>query len=111
MDKWNKMKEELDLLNKKSFKGKNSIESANVLSEIDSTNKREDMFNVIKELYKFSKKALNLAKPSDSANRQDVSNIEEVIKKLEEAVKSGKLTQEQADARLGDFQKFKGLTR
>ena len=38
-------------------------------------------------------------------------NIEEVIKKLEEAVKSGKLTQEQADARLGDFQKFKGLTR
>ena len=38
-------------------------------------------------------------------------NIEEVIKKLDEAVKSGKLTQEQADARLGDFQKFKGLTR
>ena len=38
-------------------------------------------------------------------------DIEEVIKKLEEAVKSGKLTQEQADARLGDFQKFKGLTR
>ena len=81
MDKWNKMKEDLDLLNKKSFKGKKTIESANVLSEIDSTNKREDMFNIIKELYMFSKKALNLAKPSDSASGQDVSNIEEVIKK------------------------------
>ena len=81
MEKWNEMKEELEKLNKKSFKGKSVIESANVLSEIDSTNRREDMFNVIKELYKFSKKALNLAKPLDSAGGHEVSGIEEVIKK------------------------------
>jgi cob(I)alamin adenosyltransferase len=74
MEKWNKMKEELELINKKSFKGKSTIESATVLSDIDTTNKRDDMFTVIKELYNLSKK---LAKP----NKQDTSNIEEVIKK------------------------------
>ena len=77
MEKWNKMKEELELINKKSFKGKSTIESATVLSDIDTTNKRDDMFAVIKELYNLSKNVLKLAKPS----KQDTSNIEEVIKK------------------------------
>ena len=77
MEKWNKMKEELELINKKSFKGKSMIESATVLSDIDTTNKRDDMFAVIKELYNFSKNALKLAKPSE----QETSTIEEVIKK------------------------------
>ena len=36
MEKWNKMKEELELINKKSFQGKSTIESATVLSDIDT---------------------------------------------------------------------------
>ena len=82
MDKWNMMKEELELLNKNGLKGKNTIESAKVVTDTDTTNRREDLFTVIKDLYKFSRKALNLAKPSENACvQQDISNIEEVIKK------------------------------
>ena len=70
------MEDELEAINRKSFKGKNSIESAKVLSDIETTNKREGMFIVVKELYAFSKRALNLAK-----SVQDTQNLEEIIKK------------------------------
>lgn len=81
MERWNEMKEELEILNQKSLKGKSTLESAKVLSDIDNTNKKDDMFFVIKELYSFSKKALNLAKLSETASGHDTSNLEDVIKK------------------------------
>ena len=81
MERWNEMKEELEIINKKSFKGKSTLESAKVLSDIDNTNKRDDMFSVIKALYNFSKKALNLAKLPETTTGYDTSNLEDVIKK------------------------------
>ena len=71
------MTDELEALNKTGFKGEKTIESVKVLTDLQTTNSsRKDMFNLIKELYKFSKKVLNLAKPSTN-----VTNIEETIKK------------------------------
>ena len=81
MERWNEMKEELEILNQKSLKGKSTLESAKVLSDIDNTNKKDDMFSVIKKLYNFSKKALNLAKLSETASGHDTSNLEDVMKK------------------------------
>ena len=52
-----KLEEELDVINN-SLKGKKTIESASVLTDIPSNNSKDDMFNIIKELYNFSKKAL-----------------------------------------------------
>ena len=81
MERWNKMKEELEILNLKSLKGKSTLESAKVLIDIDSTNKRDDMFSIIKKLYNFSKKALDLARLSETTSGHDTSNLEDVIKK------------------------------
>lgn len=91
MKRWNEMKEELEIINKKSLKGKSTIEGATVLGDIDTTNKRDDLFSVIKELYNFSRKALNLAKPSETTNGHDTSNLEDVIKKQLEDVLPGLL--------------------
>ena len=79
MEEWVKMKDELDNLNKNSTKGKKTLESANTIQDIDSTNTREYLFNVVKDLYKFSKKVISSSKPR--ANEQDATNIEETIKK------------------------------
>ena len=81
MEQWNKMKEELERINNKGFKGKSTIESAKVLSDIDNTNKRDDMFTLIKELYTTAKKYLDLAKPSETTNGHGIpNNLEEIIK-------------------------------
>ena len=79
MEEWIKMKDELENLNKNSTKGRKTLESANTLQDIDSTNTREYLFNVVKDLYNFSKKVVNSSKPG--ANEQDATNIEETIKK------------------------------
>ena len=54
-----RMTEELETLNKKSFKGTCTIESATSVSDINTNNGREHLFNVTKELYGFSKKILH----------------------------------------------------
>ena len=80
MDTWNKMNEELLRIMKTGIKGKKSFECANSLVDIDTSNKREDLFVLAKELYTFSKKALNIAKPIETPNGQDSpSNIEDII--------------------------------
>ena len=81
MEQWNKMKEELKRINDKGFRGKSTIESAKVLSDIDSNNKRDDMFTLIRDLYNIAKKSLDHAKPSETTNGHGIpNNLEDIIK-------------------------------
>jgi len=64
MDDLNKLKEELNLVNKNSFKGKKTINQANDLSEIDPRNGKKTIFKVCKELYIVATKAIDQAKTS-----------------------------------------------
>ena len=81
-----RMADELETLNKKSFKGTCTIESAKCISDIATGNSREQLFNVVKDLYDFTKKVLNSIQTIQSADAknpvQDSSQtIENAIKK------------------------------
>ena len=75
------MAEELEELNVKSLKGTFTIENAKSVSDIPGSNSREHLFKVIKDLFTFSKKALNLAKPDANLVGQDKETLENIIKK------------------------------
>lgn len=76
------MTEELDNLNKKSLKGTYTIESANAVADIPTNNSREHLFKVVKELFSFSKKALNFVQSSDmKISGHDSEIMENIIKK------------------------------
>ena len=79
--------EELEVINR-SVKGKNSISEANILTDISSNNKREDMFHVIKELYTFSYKILNSVNlTSPQVNVPDVNDGQTKTEELTSTVK------------------------
>ena len=75
-----KLNEELEVINK-SLKGKKPIESVNVLSDLPTNNSKEDLINVIKELYKFAKKALSHIPSDCSGTSENVKGLENMIKK------------------------------
>lgn len=61
-DDWIKeLEEELETINN-SIKGKKSLQSVKVVADISTQNSREDLLNISKELFKFSKKVLNTLK-------------------------------------------------
>jgi hypothetical protein len=59
LDAMKRLEEELEVINKTSLKGK-TIEAAKLLSDLQSTNSREILFNTMKELYKWTKKTLKV---------------------------------------------------
>ena len=76
-----KLNEELEVINK-SLKGRKTIESANTLSDVPTNNNKDDMFNVMKELYKFAKKALShVSSDTTGLVACDNSGLEDLIKK------------------------------
>ena len=76
------MTDELEALNKKSLKGTFTIESAKAVAEIPPNNTREHLFKVVKDLFAFSKKALDLVKTSNmKSTEQDNQTLENIIKK------------------------------
>ena len=79
MEIWNEMNEELLQIMKNGIKGKKLLECANSLADIETSNKREDLFVLAKELYKFSKKALDRTKPSQMTGQDNINSIEEII--------------------------------
>jgi len=77
------MTDELEQLNKNSFIGTCTLESAKAVTGIASSNSRERLFNVVKDLFAFSKKALTLVKSSDeNTTGQDNQNLEEILRKV-----------------------------
>ena len=58
---------ELDVINKR---GKKTIESSKTFNDLGDSIKRDELFNIVKELYSFSKRALDhvKAKPVDENN-------------------------------------------
>ncbi len=76
MERWNELKEELEILNQKSLKGKSTLESAKVLSDIDNTNKKDDMFLLLKNCTTFQKKPLTL----QNSQRQPVDMTPLILK-------------------------------
>ena len=76
------MTDELTVINK-SLKGTKTIESATAVKDIPTTNSKEDLFKVIKELYVFSKKALTLIQPETkmAVSGLDATTIENIVKK------------------------------
>ena len=77
-----KMTDELEVINK-SLKGTKTIDSATAVKDIPTTNSKEDLFKVMKELYVFSKKALTLIPPETkmAVSGPDANTIENIIKK------------------------------
>ena len=76
------MTEELDDLNRKSLKGTYTIESAKAVADIPTNNSREHLFNIVKDLFSFSKRALNLVQSSDmKISGHDSEILENIIKK------------------------------
>ena len=73
-----KLSDELEVINK-SLKGKKTIDAVCALSDIPTSNSKEDLFKLIKELYKFSKKARSQLTPDTGMS--DNSGIEDMIKK------------------------------
>lgn len=68
-----KLEAELEVINK-SIKGKNTIESAKVLSDIPPSNSKDDLFKVIKELYLLSKRMLsNIGKTTDKTTTSQIT--------------------------------------
>ena len=65
-----KLTEELETINN-SLKGKKTIENAQVVKDLPTNNSKDDMFGVIKELYKFSKKVLSHIGPADDRKLPD----------------------------------------
>ena len=82
MDLKKKLNEELEVIDK-SLKGRKTIDSVNVLSDLPTNNSKDDLINVIMELYKFAKRALSHV-PSDcnGSGAGDNSGLEDLIKKL-----------------------------
>ena len=81
MDLKKKLNEELDVINK-SLKGKKSIESVSVLSDVPTNNSKDDLFSVVKELYKFAKKALShISSDTIGSGVCDNRGLEDLIKK------------------------------
>jgi hypothetical protein len=58
-EKIKKLEDELEVINN-SLQGRKSIEAAKLLTELQTTNSKEILFNAMRELYKFSKKTLKL---------------------------------------------------
>jgi hypothetical protein len=56
-DTLKKLEDELEVINN-SLQGRKSIEAAKLLTELQTTNSKEILFNAMRELYKFSKKTL-----------------------------------------------------
>ena len=82
MDDLKKLEEELDLVNRNSFKGKKTINQANDLTEIDAGNGKKTIFKVCKELYIIATKAIDLAKTSlIPLQEQDSQTLENIIKR------------------------------
>ena len=76
------MTEELDTINRKSLKGTCMIDSAKAVADIPTNNSREHLFKVVKELFAFSKKALNLVQSTNmKISGQDSETLENIIKK------------------------------
>ena len=75
------MTDELENFNKKALKGK-TIESAKLLADLTSNNSRELLFNVVKDLYAFSKKAVTLIKTSDVKTTGQDQNLEDILKRV-----------------------------
>ena len=75
------MTEDLDAINKKSLKGTCTIDSAKTVADIPTSNSREHLFKVVKELFAFSKKALNLVQSANKISGQDSQTLENIIKK------------------------------
>ena len=81
MDIRKKLNDELEMINK-SLKGKKTIESAKTLSELPTNNSKDDLFNVIKELFKLTKKALSHIPPDTTGSvASDNSGLEDLIRK------------------------------
>ena len=77
------MTDELEQLNKNSFIGTCTLESAKAVTGIASSNSRERLFKVVKDLFAFSKKALTLVKSSnENTTGQDNQNLEEILRKV-----------------------------
>ena len=75
-----KLFDELEVINT-SLKGKNTIESASLLADIATSNSREDLFKIVKELYTFSKKTLSLTSaPQANVNCVDAEALNNIIK-------------------------------
>ena len=53
-----KLEKELDVINR-SIKGTNKIDNAATIKDIGTNNTKEDLFKIVKELFKLSKKALS----------------------------------------------------
>lgn len=76
-----KLTEELNVINN-SLKGTKSIDSASVLSDIPTSNSREDLFKCIKTLYNFTTTALGyIQTPTTDSSPTGAEGIEGLIKK------------------------------
>lgn len=80
-----KLKEDLEKINN-SLKGKKTIENVSNVSDIPTSNSREELYKCVKELYTFSKKVLgileNISVPSNECLGPAISkNIEDMINK------------------------------
>ena len=75
-----KLSDELDVINN-SLKGRKSIESVSAITEIPTTNSKDDLFKCIKELYTFSRKALGHIQTSATESSPTAKDIESLIKK------------------------------
>lgn len=83
------MTEELENINRRAFKGTCTIENAKVIADITTNNSREHLFKVVKELFAFSKKALDFVQSSDvqpTLSGQDSQILEKIIKEQLTAV-------------------------
>lgn len=78
-----KLLEELEVINKSLKGSKCTIESANTITDIPTNNSRGDLFQIVKELYAFSKKAVSYVQStttSATSSNTAPSDIQAIVK-------------------------------